>query len=247
MSMTLIDYTRQTIASLTATIAANPDRSYNARKQLENDKLALAALTKEQPKRVPELVAPDHIRQPVDAIDYPRLHDQHGYAETSSILQRIVTELVGVHDRIDVLRRQQSEMVGDFAIIDPLALLDGGTVGSPMSAEIAQLQAKAIILQKIVDQYRIRLSYVEAELSNAAVRHVSKEHKKRVAKVAAALEVLREANRQERALVYGLEQLGYTTGLMPFGSYYPNDIDYFDTNGSKGYYFVESIKDYIAK
>lgn len=243
MSIQLIERTKADIARFTAHLATTRNKQ-DAQNDLDAAEAALKHLTREF-KRTPDPLLAAHIRQPIDAIDYPKLSEQPAYAETLSVLTRIVNELSVVQGRITELQQQQ--IGSDFAPVDPLDLLDGGKVGDSISAEIMKLQAKAAILRKTESQYRIRLSYVEADMSGAAVRHATKEHKKRVARVAEALEALREANRQERALVYGIEQLGYTTCQMPFGSYHPNDIDYFDTNGSKGYYFVESIKDYIDK
>lgn len=236
MNMPLLAATRDRIAQLKQTIAKFPDRSYQAREQLDNDNRAIAYLERKPEPRPPEPPVPEYQKQQIEALDILPMAEQPAYVEAFGLLQRFKTELAAVTQRLQDLRDVES---GGELVDDPMALLDGGMPAPAIHAEIAALVLKQAALLKAVKQHEAMLLAVESRLGAEAGNKALKEHHKRVAAIRTALLALHEANRQEIALRRGLEQRGYDRHNLKASTFRASDLDPYNADGTFAHYWMQ--------
>ena len=246
MNLPLIERTKTDIARFTAHITMARNKR-EAQADLDNAKAALAALTKVQPARPPEPALPAHLQPVVFELDYPSLVDQPAYNEAADLVRRFSAELEAVTKRLHHLHAQRAKSADEFAELDPLSLLNGGALSAPLSREIEILESKAKLLELNLTRFRQKQVLVEEALSADAVRHVTTIHKARVQAVRVALDALHEANRAERSIGTALSRKGYDSNGLPFGAFAPEEVDPYDRNGSKAYYFLDGLATYTKK
>lgn len=181
-------------------------------------------------------------------LDYPHISTQPQYAAEVDKLNRFAMEREEASKKLEGLRvqlslsREANERTEENVISKAEALL-AGEVEQNLQGEIEATAKLIDVLGGAITAQHAVVRRVTEDLSRAAGRRYSQEHKQLVTRLMAAVVDLHAANQAEINLHVDLARLGYTGSALP--AMRLNTVeDPGDTNGNIAHYWYSAAKEY---
>ncbi|MEX3918254.1 hypothetical protein AB4Y43_18760 [Paraburkholderia sp. BR10872] len=175
----------------------------------------------------------------VENPNYPRLDSIPEYRAEADKLARFHAELTKCESRIIELhaawcdeQARASAQTDAERIAEAERLLAGKQV-QDLAEQIKQNTSLAESLKRAIAAQKIVVRDARANLSRAAAKHFSAEHKRRTKRVVDALLELHAANEEEQSLRDSIELLGYDAQL-PFMAFVPPNLDTMNPHEKSG-------------